>query len=161
MFNETSWAATIFRHGVFLSFSLTRMRKSFTQKLIQQWNAKNCCCCYWTAKNACNLKVYQGWCNEFFGNLFQVHFLLSTSTVLVKRGERRRVVLCSLVEKLWLHQATFSLSLCNLIFFIQNCDTARCLKIKEKVAFNNASEASYVHILSGPKMVHFSEFVKT
>ena len=43
----------------------------------------------------------------------------------------------------------------------------RCLKITEKVSFNIASEASYVYILSGqklikmPKMVHFGEFLKT
>ena len=29
----------------------------------------------------------------------------------------------------------------------------RCLKIKEKVAFNIASEASYVYILSGQKFI--------
>ena len=46
---------------------------------------------------------------------------------------------------------------------------ARCLKIKEKVSFNIASEASYVYILSEqklifkkmPKMVHFGEVLKT
>ena len=42
-----------------------------------------------------------------------------------------------------------------------------CLKITEKVSFNTASEASYVYILSGqklikmPRMVHFGEFLKT
>ena len=42
----------------------------------------------------------------------------------------------------------------------------QCLKITEKVAFNIASEASYVYILSGqkllkmPKMVNFDEFLK-
>ena len=30
---------------------------------------------------------------------------------------------------------------------------ARCLKITEKVSFNIASEASYVYILSGPKLI--------
>ena len=45
--------------------------------------------------------------------------------------------------------------------------TARCLKITEKVPFNIASEASYVYILSGQKliknakMIHFGEFLKT
>ena len=46
--------------------------------------------------------------------------------------------------------------------------STRCLKITEKVSFNIASEASYVYILSGqklikdaPKMVHFGEFMKT
>ena len=44
---------------------------------------------------------------------------------------------------------------------------AQCLKITEKVAFNIASEVSYVYILSGqkfikmPKMVNFGEFLKT
>ena len=31
--------------------------------------------------------------------------------------------------------------------------TSRCLKIKEKVSFNIASEASYVYILSGQKLI--------
>ena len=31
-------------------------------------------------------------------------------------------------------------------------EKSRCLKITEKVSFNIASEASYVHILSGPKL---------
>ena len=41
----------------------------------------------------------------------------------------------------------------------------RCLKITEKVSFNIASEASYVYILSGQKLikkakiVHFGEFL--
>ena len=30
---------------------------------------------------------------------------------------------------------------------------ARCLKITEKVAFNMASEASYIYILSGQKFI--------
>ena len=44
---------------------------------------------------------------------------------------------------------------------------SQCLKIAQKVAFNIASEASYVYILSGqklikrPKIVHFGEFLKT
>ena len=45
---------------------------------------------------------------------------------------------------------------------------AQCLKITEKVSFNIVSETNYVYILSGqkfiknaPKMVHFSEFLKT
>ena len=40
----------------------------------------------------------------------------------------------------------------------------QCLKITEKVAFNIASEASYIYILSGPKfikMANFGEFLKT
>ena len=44
----------------------------------------------------------------------------------------------------------------------------QCLKITEKVAFNNASEASYIYILSGqkrlsklPKIFHFDDFLKT
>ena len=42
-----------------------------------------------------------------------------------------------------------------------------CLKITEKVAFNIASEASYVYILSGQKFIknakngQFDEFLKT
>ena len=31
--------------------------------------------------------------------------------------------------------------------------TTRCLKITEKVSFNIASEASYVYILSGQKLI--------
>ena len=44
---------------------------------------------------------------------------------------------------------------------------ARCLKITEKVSFNIASEASYVYILSGQKLIknaksgHFGEFLTT
>ena len=34
-----------------------------------------------------------------------------------------------------------------------NISTARCLKITEKVLFNNASEASYVYILSKQKLI--------
>ena len=44
----------------------------------------------------------------------------------------------------------------------------QCLKITEKVSFNIASEASYVYILSGQKLIenakkkaHFAEFLKT
>ena len=43
----------------------------------------------------------------------------------------------------------------------------RCLKITEKVSFNIASEASYVYILSGQKLIRnakngqLGEFVKT
>ena len=35
--------------------------------------------------------------------------------------------------------------------------SAQCLKITEKVAFNIASEASYVHILSGKKFIENAE----
>ena len=35
--------------------------------------------------------------------------------------------------------------------------TARCLKITEKVPFNIASEASYVYILSGQKLIKNAE----
>ena len=44
---------------------------------------------------------------------------------------------------------------------------SQCLKITEKVSFNIASEASYVYILSGQKLIknakngHFGEFLKT
>ena len=47
----------------------------------------------------------------------------------------------------------------------QSCQT-QCLKITEKVSFDNASEASYVCILSGQKLMkyvqnrHFGEFLK-
>ena len=46
------------------------------------------------------------------------------------------------------------------------CVCARCLKITEKVSFNIVSEASYVYILSGQKLVKdakngpFGEFLK-
>ena len=36
-------------------------------------------------------------------------------------------------------------------------DFARCLKITEKVSFNIASEASYVYILSGQKLIKNAE----
>ena len=36
---------------------------------------------------------------------------------------------------------------------MHNVPKARCLKIKEKVSFNIASEASYVYILSGQKLI--------
>ncbi len=35
----------------------------------------------------------------------------------------------------------------------KNSTTSRCLKITEKVSFNIASEASYVYILSGQKLI--------
>ena len=48
------------------------------------------------------------------------------------------------------------------------CTTStQCLKITEKVSFNIASEASYVYILSGQKLIknaingRFGEFLKT
>ena len=34
-----------------------------------------------------------------------------------------------------------------------SCTFARCLKITEKVSFNIASEASYVYILNGQKLI--------
>ena len=42
--------------------------------------------------------------------------------------------------------------------FLKTCslppnENARCLKITEKVSFNIASEASYVYILSGQKLI--------
>ena len=37
--------------------------------------------------------------------------------------------------------------------FTQNDKDAQCLKITEKVSFNIASEASYVYILSGQKLI--------
>ena len=44
---------------------------------------------------------------------------------------------------------------------------SQCLKITEKVSFNIASEASYVYIFCGQKLIknakngHFGEFLKT
>ena len=35
--------------------------------------------------------------------------------------------------------------------------TAQCLKIVQKVAFNFASEASYVYILSGQKLIKYAQ----
>ena len=37
---------------------------------------------------------------------------------------------------------------------------AQCLKITEKVSFNNASEASYVYILSGQKFLKNAKIEK-
>ena len=51
-------------------------------------------------------------------------------------------------------------------FDINDFHSARCLKITEKVSFNIASEASYVYILSGQKLIksakngQFGEFLK-
>ena len=39
------------------------------------------------------------------------------------------------------------------IFLYNNQESSRCLKITEKVSFNIASEASYVYILSGQKLI--------
>ena len=66
--------------------------------------------------------------------------------------------------------------ICNQIFFeIVNINIGsksyfatmtQCLKITEKVSFNIASEASYVYILSGQKLIknakngQFGEFLK-
>ena len=44
---------------------------------------------------------------------------------------------------------TFSASFCSNTFPSQK----QCLKIAQKVAFNSASEASYVYILSGQKFI--------
>ena len=41
----------------------------------------------------------------------------------------------------------------ELIFSANQSFLARCLKIPEKVSFNIASEASYVYILSGQKLI--------
>ena len=51
----------------------------------------------------------------------------------------------------------------NLFFvpkYIFNLQTAQCLKITEKVSFNIASEASYVYILSGQKLVENAKIEK-
>ena len=54
---------------------------------------------------------------------------------------------------------------CNILFLSLEKTSSQCLKITEKVAFNFASEASYVYIKSGqklikmPKMVNFGEFL--
>ena len=43
---------------------------------------------------------------------------------------------------------------CLVVLFLQNHSIAtRCLKITEKVSFNIASEASYVYILNGQKLI--------
>ena len=53
------------------------------------------------------------------------------------------------------------------VFQLQKRQTTQCLKITEKVAFNIASEASYVYILSGQKFIknakngQFGEFFKS
>ena len=50
----------------------------------------------------------------------------------------------------------FQCSFCYFFFTIypeSNFRYARCLKITEKVSFNIASEASYVYILSGQKLI--------
>ena len=52
---------------------------------------------------------------------------------------------------------------CNSLQYIEysQAPSAQCLKIAEKVAFYNVSEASYVYILSSfkmPKTVNFDEF---
>ena len=36
---------------------------------------------------------------------------------------------------------------------MENSDASQCLKIAHKVAFNIASEASYIYILSGQKFI--------
>ena len=36
---------------------------------------------------------------------------------------------------------------------MSSSEATRCLKITEKVSFNSASEASYVYILSGQKLI--------
>ena len=41
---------------------------------------------------------------------------------------------------------------CKAVFNFENVST-QCLKIIEKVSFNNASEASYIYILSGQKLI--------
>ena len=38
-------------------------------------------------------------------------------------------------------------------YWLSKINKAQCLKITEKVAFNIASEASYVYILSGQKFI--------
>ena len=40
-----------------------------------------------------------------------------------------------------------------LLYILRKVCIAECLKIIEKVAFNIASEASYVYILSGQKLI--------
>ena len=68
--------------------------------------------------------------------------------------------------KLQMHKTTtdwISERVFHLIFI---ASTSRCLKIIEKVSFNTASEASYLYILSGqklikmPKMINFASFLK-
>ena len=45
---------------------------------------------------------------------------------------------------------------CFNFYFVQQClgmASAQCLKITEKISFNIVSEASYVYILSGQKVI--------
>ena len=50
----------------------------------------------------------------------------------------------------------------QLLSKIQLLKATQCLKITQIVAFNFASEASYIYILNGQKsMIHFDEVLKT
>ena len=46
---------------------------------------------------------------------------------------------------------------CISTFEVHIQESTRCLKITEKVSFNTASEASYVYILSGQKLIKNAE----
>ena len=48
--------------------------------------------------------------------------------------------------------------MCQLDLVVVSRGRARCLKITEKVSFNIASEASYLYILSGQKLIKNGPF---
>ena len=54
----------------------------------------------------------------------------------------------------WMNLQIFTLlvSIWNITLILKST-TTQCLKITKKVAFNNASEASFVYILSGQKFI--------
>ena len=65
-------------------------------------------------------------------------------------GISRAVYVC-VATLIWTTEEKYK-AIFTYIFFIHN-PFARCLKITEKVSFNIASEASYVYILSGQKLI--------
>ena len=89
---------------------------------------------------------------------------------MVKAGGRVNVngSVAYVPQQAWIQNATLKY---NVIFGQKMSPAvyrkARCLKITEKISFNIASEASYVYILSGQKLIknaknaQFGEFLKT
>ena len=77
--------------------------------------------------------------------------------------------LSSSLQFAWLNSSPKEFFECKFSLLFQNIRMSRsqCLKVVQKVAFNIASETSYVYILSGQKliknakMVNFGEFRKT
>ena len=49
----------------------------------------------------------------------------------------------------------------SLIYWIFYSTDSLCLKITEKVSFNIASEASYIYILSGQKLIYSKGFISS